>query len=235
MKIIKNLWFTLVEILVVISIMSVISIVWVTNFYSYIDSGELEDKIYVINRDLKEVDDNIKNYNIYDYEAHIKPWLWYYYYTNYFDSDKKQTINIDFYSWIWIIENVSLDNYLYLKIWNDRFTKIYNIKYGTSFSWTFLDSISYKIDWTSSWNVLNNIVLKYFWEENLGYPKNDDNLIKLDEINTKEDKTWVKINELIIKNTWKWKELYWDLSKIDEVYLFFSKKWKEDKLRIFTK
>lgn len=235
MKMKKNLWFTLVEILIVISIMSIVSIVWVNSFYSYIDFQELEDKIYVINRDLKEIDDSVKSYKISDYELYVSKWLWYYYYSNYYNSDKKQTISIDFNSWIWIIKNSSLSDYLYIKVLSNNYNNSYNIKPNNSFTWTFLDSINYKITWTSSWYILNNIILNYFWDENLGYPKNDDNLLKIDEINTKEDKSWSKINLLIIKNTWKWKELCWDWAKIDEVYLFFSKKWKEDKLRIFTK
>jgi hypothetical protein len=101
------------------------------------------------------------------------------------------------------------------------------------YSWDFNNFLSNKISSTFSWVVLNDIYINYFWDENL--VNNDEDSLKLTDINTKDDKTGTSITNIIIKNIWKWKEIYWDWINYNEVYLFFTKQWQEEKLKIFTK
>jgi hypothetical protein len=69
--------------------------------------------------------------------------------------------------------------------------------------------------------------LNYFSEDNL-YPEKND-LLKLIEINTKEDKTWTWYTDIQITNVW-WNKIIWNNEK--EIYLFFENKWVENFIKI---
>ena len=234
----KN-WFSLIELIIVTTIIAIISTTWSIYFYSFLNNKEVKDKIYLINRDFDELDSLVRSYKISDYDLIITSnTLWYYYYTNYFDSVNIQNfMSIDFSSWIWVIKTNDI------LPWSSMDLKIYSngkminksvINSTNIYTWSFNKVINNKISSTFSWFILNDIYINYFWEENL--EKNDDNSLKLVDINTKEDKTWTVITKLIIKNIWKWKEIYDDLwVKYNEVYLFFTKNWQEEKLKVFTK
>jgi prepilin-type N-terminal cleavage/methylation domain-containing protein len=236
---INKVWFSLVELMVVVTIISIISASWSMYFYSFLNNKEIQDKIYSLNRDIDELDYSIWLYKILDYEIIINTtnFLWYYYYTNNYDSIKKQVLtSIDFSSWIWVITTNDIFPWLPMSFriyGNDKMIEKNTLNSIDSYTWTFNKFIYNKVSSTIWTGILNDININYFWEENL--LKNDDNFLKLVSINTKEDKTWVSLSNLVIKNTWKWKEVFWDWTKYNEVYLFFSKQWNKWILKIFTK
>jgi prepilin-type N-terminal cleavage/methylation domain-containing protein len=233
--------FTLIELIVVISIMTLIT--WSTVFYfiDFVKKQELTQKIEVIKDNLQNLDNNVKKYNIFDYELLFNTSTlssWYITYLNIFDTKNKQTLTFTTNSFTWTIETTNnwwwtltgtLKIYKWIKLFLNT-TKTW----ATDFNYNFNTNKDYKIKWTLSWEILNEIDLHYFSKDNL-YPEKH-NLLNLININTNEDKSWTDINQLIIKNIWWKKKFYKNTTNNEissnEIFLFFENNWKEQFIKI---
>ncbi len=228
--------FTLVELIVVISIMTLITTSTVFYFVDFVKNKELTQKIKIIENQLIDLDKDIKNYKIYDYEINLNintlSW-WYITYLNNFDIDYKQTISLNTSNWSWTISiSWTATSWTWLlKLYKKQklfFTK--EISNTSSFDFLFNTVENYKIASTLSWEILNNININYFTKDNL-YPERNNN-INLIKINTKEDKTWTAISELIITNVWWNKKITDWTSEYDDIFLFFENNWVEKFIKI---
>jgi hypothetical protein len=222
--------FTYIELIVVISIITLLSTTWVFYFLEFVKSQEINQKVNTIDMDFKELDKKIKSFEIFDYEIQLNTvtWaLWYINMINNFDLPYNQYINFDSTSWsgiLWTNWNISQtwDLKIYKKI------KLYlseGIQSSTFYAFNFNDEPFYKITGFLSGELLNEININYFTEDNIDSKKN--NLLILSKINTKIDKTGTSIISLSIKNIWWNKSIIWDWLKINEAYLFFDNNWKE--------
>ena len=236
----KNTWFTLVELLVVTTIIILMSASGVFYFNSFVNSYSLKAELSLINSVFNELDDKVKNKEIYDYELYLSQnSQMFYSYQNKFDEKHNQVFNsIDLLTGTWelkIAPFTSLGETWQLKIYGEY--KLLSEKFldsGNTFSYDFKDSSSYKILWYLSGSKINDINLNYYSETNLDKEKGD--FMILIDINTKEDKSWTAYSELIIKNIW-WKKVFYDnsLNEISssEIYIFFERAWEEESIKIW--
>jgi hypothetical protein len=225
--------FTLIELIVVISIIITISVSWVFYFSDFIESQELKQKLSLIEDSFEELDKEVWNYNIFDYDISLNTItgsLWYIVNRNIFDLEKNTQIEVDFETGTGI---VSIKNWELTDLWNLNIFKKEKLYLNESKNWdsnyieNFSNASEYKILWTLSWETLNELSLHYFANSN----RNIEawNLIELIDINTKEDKTGTSYNNLSIKKVWKKKTIWNDES---EIYLFFENRGREDFIKV---
>ena len=236
----KNTWFTLVELLVVTTIIILMSASGVFYFNSFVNSYSLKAELSLINSVFNELDDKVKNKEIYDYELYLSQnSQMFYSYQNKFDEKYNQIFNsIDLLTGSWelkIIPSTDSGETWQLKIYGEY--KLLSEKFldsGNIFFYDFTNSSSYKILWYLEWININDISINYYSQTNLDKEKGD--FIVAIAINTKEDKSWNSYLELIIKNIW-WKKVFYDnsLNEIvsDEIYIFFERAWEEESLKIW--
>jgi len=140
--------FTLIELIVVISIITLISSTWIFYFLDFVQEQEISQKLYIVEDDIKQLDKQIKNYEILDYELQFNTTnTWsksYITYINNFDSEN-QELTITNTTWSWIIKAIGSwsgilriykKNKLYVQKMIDR-----NLDYNYDFD----DSQNYKI------------------------------------------------------------------------------------------
>ena len=225
--------FTLIELLVVISIIITISVSWVFYFYDFIENQELKQKLSAIEEGLEELDKEIINYNIFDYEISLNTntgVLWYIVHKNIFDLEKNTQIDFDFNTGT---GNISIQNWVLADLWNIEAYKRGKLFYNDSknwnstYVWSFSQSALYKISGSLSWKTLNDIYISYFSDSNRDIEK--WNLIELIAMNTKEDKTGTNYSNLSIKSIWKKKTIG---NNESEIYLFFENRGREDFIKI---
>lgn len=228
-------WFTFIELVIVISIITLIWFSWVFYFNDFVKKTELENKLNTLKDDLLSLDKNIENYKISDYELNFNTstWtLWYTTYINNFDLNNNQYINFNSNTWSWIIWT----NWWLNDSWKIKLYKKHKLFVNETNSWNYIMNFNfntepyYKIYGSFSWETLNDINVSYFNEENL-YPEKN-NLLKLTSINTKIDKTWTNLTSLKITNIWWSKNIYWDWIKITNAFLFFELNDKENYIEV---
>lgn len=232
----KKTAFTLVELLIVIAIISILSASSIVYFNNYTDSLKIQTRLSYIYTYFEELDNEVKNKQIYDYELHLNTWsLLFYVYKNnidnlwrvYFDS-------FDVLWWTWVLKtSLTEPSQWQFKFYNDyKFIEENYLSATWTTSLNFEKFANYKILSYLSWSRVNDIFINYYDKSNLEKTKND--LLYLQEINTKKDLTWINYNSIIIKNIlWK-KEFYsWaTLINTDEIYLFFDNYWNRDFIKI---
>ena len=225
--------FTLIELLVVISIIITISVSWVFYFSDFIENQELKQKLSAIEEGLEELDKEIINYNIFDYEISLNTntgVLWYIVHKNIFDLEKNTQIDFDFNTGT---GNISIKNWVLADLWNIEAYKRGKLFYNDSknwnstYVWSFSQSSLYKISGSLSWKTLNDIYISYFSDSNRDIEK--WNLIELIAMNTKEYKTGTNYSNLSIKSIWKKKTIG---NNESEIYLFFENRGREDFIKI---
>ena len=234
---ILNKAFTLVELLVVTTIITLLSVWSVFYFLDFVKNQEIIQKVMLIEDNFDDLDKQIKDYKIFDYQLIFNTWSLsnlYVTYINNFDIPYNQDITFSSTTWIWIIET----NWLSSQEWKIKLFKknklfLFETKAGNdNYSFVFNKENYYKTTWTLSWEILNEIHINYFSEDNI-YPEKNNSLILYD-INIKEDKSWTQISELEITNIWWVKKFYdeWVEFLSNEVYLFFENNWKEKFIKI---
>ena len=117
--------FTLIELLVVVSIIITISVSWVFYFSDFIENQELKQKLSAIEEDFQELDKEIENYSIFDYEISLSTTtgsLWYIVHKNLFDIEKNAQIDYDFSD---ETGTISIKNGLLSDLWNIEIFKKY--------------------------------------------------------------------------------------------------------------
>ena len=229
--------FTLIELLIVISIMIITSISCVFYFSDFVENQGLKQRLFIISDDLNSLDEEIFYYNIYDYELTLDTTgnknLWYIVYKNLFDLIKISKMNLDFDTWIW---TWFLENGIASDLWKYKIFKKEKLFLEESWSWNkeyIFDSLhNSKITWTLTWIVLNDLIINYFTEKNFSQKEWD--FVKLVSINTKKDKTWTWYTNLTIRNIWGNKVFKKNGVEIntEKIFLFFEIAWKQDFIKI---
>lgn len=227
--------FTLIELLVVITIIVLMSASWIFYFLDFVQEQEISQKLLIIEDDIEQLDKEVKNYKILDYELIFNTSNTlnksYIEYINNFDTINQKLL-IDDISWTWTIKAINTWTWI-IKIYKkDKLFVSKSIDRGVDYNFSFNDSTSYKITWTFSWETLNEIILNYFSEDNL-YPEKN-NILELININSKEDKTGASYTNIKITNIWWNKKFYNNTVEIitNEIYLFFENNWKEKFIKI---
>lgn len=199
------LWFTLIELLFVISIISTLTIVWFSSFWKTFENSNFKNKSDLLFNEIKSLDSNIWN-KISDYDLFLFWWKnYYYYYENSLYKNKLQSLEINWNKWI-LSTNDYLKNEMILKIYENN--KLITNKFLSS-TWSyefFIDnSKNKKILWLINDEVLNSINIIFFdyiYDQGLDY--------KIDKIYTdNQTLTWI-----IISNYIWWKKVYKDLNWI---------------------
>ena len=234
--------FTLIELIIVISIITLITTSSVFYFLDFVNNQEIKQKIQLIENDLLELDKEVKNYKTFDYQLEMDTstlsWK-YIVYKNIFDLNNTQKILFNnSNSFTWTIRTSWDSSFTWtLKLYKDlklflNTSKTWSVDYNFNFN----EKQKYKMLWTLSWEVLNEIDLNYYSINNLN--PNTGNTINLTEINTQEDKNWSNIDKLIITNIgWDKKFYSWSISTTNQLsenqlYLFFKNKWIEKFIKI---
>jgi type II secretory pathway pseudopilin PulG len=225
--------FTLIELLVVVSIIITISVSWVFYFSDFIENQELKQKLSAIEEDFQELDKEIENYSIFDYEISLSTTtgsLWYIVHKNLFDIEKNAQIDYDFSD---ETGTISIKNGLLSDLWNIEIFKKEKLFYSdskngnSSYIWNFSESPAYKVSGSLSGSTLNDIYIHYFADSNRDIEQ--WNLIELIAINSKEDKSWTSYTNLSIQSIWKKKTIG---NNESEIYLFFENRGREDFIKI---
>lgn len=232
-KSINILAFTLIELIIVATIIILISSTSVFYFWDFVDTQKLKSEISSFQNKINSLDADIRLRKIYDYELNLKVWSWsYIVYKNIFDLDN--VARLDFQSWTGIIDiRPIVDAPWQFKIYNDyKLLKEDFLNATGSLSYFLWDYKNYTFKSFLSWSILNDIELNYFSNDNL-YLSKEWNLY-ISEINSKLDKTWTGITDLIIKNiSWR-KKLIWDWINYDKAYVFFDWLWTEEYLELYN-
>ncbi len=223
--------FTLIELLIVITIITLISSSWIIYFFKQVSSLKIASEIEKVVDIVDNLNSKVDTKKILDYEIIIKKSdkYWLIYSTNNLWLDNKQSLILDFETWTWIITS---NSGTVLKIYSGiKFQESKIIDSTLNYNYNFLKNINSKILATYSWNTLNNIYINYYSPDNIIY--NNENKLELIDINSSSNKTWTWYNSVEIKNlNWK-KSIIWDSSdNLTEIYLFFEREWVEKFIEI---
>ena len=232
----KNLsWFTLIEIIVTISIVILLSSSWVFYFGSFIDSLKIKSDIISLKSHLEDLDKKIQNEKSYDYELYLKKdSLWFYYYENILNKPNKlKLISPPFNTWTGILEleDTNFSGSLEISI-STGINIIAEDFFDTrqSFSLNMSKNDFYEISSSLSGSKINNVWVKYFSKKNL--KRQEENLLVLEKILDADNQ---EIDEVIIKNIyswiWEWSiKIIWDYFK--KITLIFDNNWEKEHLVI---
>lgn len=221
----KNKAFTFVEIIVSITIISLISVSWVFYFNDFIWKQDMSIHINNFENTIQELNYNIKQHKIFDYKLHFKKnTSWYTISQNNIWVDYYQEFSFDTINNNWTINIIPST----ADIWE---IKIYKWKKKTdeiTKNWSEL--VNFNIDdnitivWTLSWSTLNTLNFIYF--DNMNW-KIDKNLLILDIL----DNISISQNSLTIQNI-NWNKQYYNnwLLLNKPITIIFEKNWIEDKL-----
>lgn len=229
-KLKNNKWFSLIELIVVVSIISIISVTWVWYFWSFLDEQSIKTDLNNIESKITDLDFSVRNKEIFDYEINFNTWsLLFVYEENKFDNENIVLLDLDNFSWTWIISTSSSSTWILWQSKLYKWNKMYLDNFydsQDSYDYVFNDNLDYKITWYFNQNQSNKIYIQYYSEENLD--KKKQSYLILDSINTKEDKSWNNYSWIIYKNINNKKYIesnLWD--NLEEVYLFFEKNGQE--------
>ncbi|MDP2090387.1 MAG: hypothetical protein Q8K30_02210 [Candidatus Gracilibacteria bacterium] len=232
-----KLAFTYIELIVVITIITLLSSTGVFYFNDFVKNQELTLKVNTIEDNLKDLDKKIKNNEIFDYEIQLNTSTGskgYVTYVNNFDIPYNQKIDFNSVNGSGTLStngNSSLTGSLKLYKKHKLYTSA--VRQGnTNQDFSLLDEPFYKIVGTLTGEVLNDIYINYFDEDNIFLEKN--NLLILIAINSESDKTGTGINSIVIKNIGGTKTILGDGNNYNELYLFFENNGKEKFIRIKT-
>jgi prepilin-type N-terminal cleavage/methylation domain-containing protein len=219
--------FTFVELIVVISIISLLSVNSVFYFNDFIWKQELSYDISKLESTIKDLDADVKNQKSFDYNLNFKKnSYWYYISQNSIWNDIKQEVTFDTISWVGII-NLNPSS---IEIWEIKVYKWHKKIEQITKNWS--ENINIQINdtihvlWTLSWSTLNKLSLSYFDVDKESETKNTFIIDIL-------DKNMVSQNSLTIQNI-SWNKVYnWNLPILETpVYIIFEKNWIESTLEL---
>nr|MDD3720183.1 type II secretion system protein [Candidatus Gracilibacteria bacterium] len=232
-NLVYNKAFTLIEILFVITIISFISVASISYFRNFVDSKKLDGDIFLIKSSFDNLENKVKNKEIYDYEISFSGRLYDLYKQNQIVNSYNTNFELNEDSKIFSM-NTTLT---YTGAWNIKIYSgdkiINNIvlnQSGTVFTGVMDLYKNYEVK--SYVNSLENIFgINFFSEDNLNSSGITTNFT---EANTKEDKSGLRTQNLIIKNINNKIEFYSGSSLWDtpNVYLFFEKAGLEKSIKI---
>lgn len=232
-----KLAFTLIEIIIVITILVLVSSAWIMYFTNFVDDYRLEKELSLVKNQFEELDKQVQKKEILDYELHLNSQSnLFYVYKNVFDSQFLVSFDVEpnyedaswdlrvtpDYTWaIWELKTYNKHKFLSSKYIDSADSETLNW-------YTLFDDYSF-VSYLS-WSRVNDIDLKYFSQTNIDLLKN--NFLTLSHINTQSDWFWASINKIVLKNiSWK-KTLTWDSTKYDSLYLFFNRAWSESFIKL---
>ena len=152
--------FTFVELIVVISIISLLSVNSVFYFNDFIWKQELSYDISKLESTIKDLDADVKNQKSFDYNLNFKKnSYWYYISQNSIWNNIKQEVTFDTTSWISTI-NLNPSS---LEIWEIKLYQWHKKIEQITKNWS--ENINIQINdtihvlWTLSWSTLNKLSL----------------------------------------------------------------------------
>ena len=223
--------FTLIELLIVVTIIALLTSSWVIYFFRQVSSLKIASEIEKVIDTVERLDSKVDTKKILDYSIIIKKSdkYWFTYSTNNLWLDNIQELNLNFETWSWTITSNSgtvLNIYSWIK-----FQKSEIIDSSRKYNYNFLKNINSKILATYYWNTLNNIYINYYSPDNIII--NNENKLELIWIYENSDKSWWNYSSVEIKNL-NWKKSiipdWW--SWISKIYLFFEREWIEKFIEI---
>lgn len=232
-KNIKNA-FTLIEILLSITIISFLSVSAISYFHNFVGTKKLDSELSLFKSSIENLDMKVRNKDIYDYELSFSWTKLHYFYVLNQSVNKTKTIftfdenNKDFslktslnYTWAWDIKIYNEDKLLSKKI----------LDLKEEFTW--------KLDLYSNYDIKSTIELNtdLFWTYLFSEDNLDSSGITTDFVWAYQnaDKSWFQTQNFKLKNInnklqfYSW-STFWDLSS---VYLFFQKAWVEKSIKIW--
>lgn len=219
--------FTFIELIVVISIISLLSVNSIFYFNDFIWKQELSYDISQLESNINDLDLEIKNQKSFDYSLYFeKGSYWYTISQNNIWNDIKQEITFDTITWSGMI-NLSP---ALIDIWEIKIYKWH--KKIQQFIQNWSESIDIKVDdtmeilWTFSWSTLNSLRLAFF---DIDKETEIKNTFILDIL----DKNLVSQNSLTIENI-SWSKIYnWNNTTLEKpIYIVFEKNWIESTLEL---
>ncbi len=223
MKKIRKFGFSLIELMVVVSIMTLVFSWTVFYFTKFIDETELKKNIANIKDSFDSLDEKINNREIFDYEiVLVKDKNFFYSNQNIFDLD----LVLDFedlnnegiwkFSFSWT--NSGTWSIKYYKSY--KFQKEEDVGHNNYFTGSLEDYWEYKIMWSFSWTELNTIIFNYFNEKK-------DTILKNIEYWGNSNSSELKIKSIL------WKKIFWDDESINEIILTFEDySWRTEVLKL---
>jgi len=228
--------FTLIELLIVITIITLISSSGIFYFFRQVSSIKIASEIEKVIDIVDSLDSKVDSKKILDYKILIKKSdkYWFTYSENNLWLDYRQKINLIFETWTWVLSTTKTST------WSNYSFKIYSwIKFqwkniidaSENYEFNFLENTEHNITWTLSWSILNNIYIKYYSPDNLII--DNENKLELIWIYQNSDKSWLGYSSVEIKNlNWK-KSIKWNwLIILEKIYLFFEREWVEKFIEI---
>ena len=221
--------FTFIELLVVITIITITTISWVFYFSRQVSSMWLSSKITNVKNFIDKLDNDISNKKVFDYKIYFKKnSIWFTGSLNnlWIDYSQKLFMNFDTGTWI-IYSHTGWDLKIYSGI---KYKDTIFLEDKNNYSYLFNKNIYWKIESSYSWEILNTVFLQYFSEEN--FDKNILDKLKLIWIYWNSSKTSGNYASLIIQNiNWN-KKIIADWVEKNKIYLFFEQNWVEKFLEI---
>jgi prepilin-type N-terminal cleavage/methylation domain-containing protein len=218
--------FTFIELIVTITIISLISFTWVFYFHDFIWKQEINIHINSFENTLKELNNDIKKHNIFDYTILLdKNSSWYIISKNEIWISNKLAASFDSINNNW---NISI-NPASWDIWELRVYKANKKINQITKNWSDIINITLKDDTsivsTLSWSKLNTVSFKYLNSLNI-----DDNIKILDILDSTGS---VSYDWLTIENI-NWKIRYINNSNelTTPLIILFEKNWIENKLEL---
>lgn len=207
----NKFWFTLIEIIVAISILTITSVFVISSFNKNLNKQSLQEELSIFSDFLDDFENNLWK-DITDYEINIFTWAFYSYTSNKLSKTKFQKIqNINWFTWIinkwisWATSKIYFNNELV-------FTHTWAIIYPYNFS----KKWNYNIETTYLNDAINSLYLEHFSKIDL----NKNILLTQIKDDLNNDIEW-----LIIKNSiWQKRQFfnqYWtDINS--DINLYFE-------------
>lgn len=149
--------FTFIEILVAISILSIVSIFALSWFSRNFERQSLNEELVFFQDTLKKLEKDIGK-NTTDYQIFINKWEIYYYTIN--KNYLKNTQNIvNFQSYTWVIQTSSGTDFL--KIFSDNML-IHSYSGSQIYEYSFDQKTNYKIETSNTWKKLNSLYIYHY-------------------------------------------------------------------------
>lgn len=224
--------FTFIEIMVVISIISIVSFTSVFYFNDFIDSQEIKGILHNFSSQVELFDAETEQGKIYDYEVFLWKGSFFAYSLNNYKKERVFFSNLNYNS-----SNISLK--VNWGAWNPWSLKIYGDEKIQENQYLDITNIytkdiskfkNYSFDSSLSWEIVNELWISYYSIDNIS--NKEEKKVILSFINSEENKGGTSFSWVIIKNKNNIKEIFWDGQKLEKIFLFFRRWEKESYLEI---
>ena len=233
----QHLAFTLIELLIVVSIIAIVT--WSGLFYWFkqLSSIELSNKTKKVVDIIDNLDGQIYSKEIIDYTLLLdinknKYWLDYSVNTLWLDYIQELDFDSEILSWTlsstqtWWTGSFVIKHYVWIKyIWEDI------IQWWWTLVNTYAEGEDYKITSTLSGQTLNDIFVSYYDVDNIG--TDDENKLELIELTSQDWNT--SYSTITIENKNGQKSITWNnWNNLDSFSMKFEKQWAQHTI-IITK